>query len=345
MRASRAPGPEIWRAVVEVFRQGVVLFDDNGVVVFANEAANDLLGYSSRDILDLDTDDFAALCYPDRMDGARFVAALGKISHADCPPLETETYQIVTAGKRLQVRLAEFRQVEYPVFALIMEEALGWRADLIAETVLGEELHSPLVFAASYSEMMIDRMSQPDADPFEVQDFARIIRDGVLQAMASWQTLRRLYVTSPSSSGAAWELTAVSLQDATQTAIKELGDWAVRSLPTFELYAAGDLPRVRASAPHLHTAIVALLDALCHGLTPQDRLSIVVRARHQHVEAAFWCDTTRHPQRNDFFDALPAAITEQVINQLGGRIWLGKSRSGASAFCFRLPVWEQPDLK
>mgnify|MGYP000211067963 CR=1 FL=1 len=81
MRPRRTLGTELWRELVENLDTGLVVFNDHGVVIYANDEAGRLLGYAPRDVLDLDRTDFAALVSPTRLDGAAFVDRLARAGY------------------------------------------------------------------------------------------------------------------------------------------------------------------------------------------------------------------------------------------------------------------------
>lgn len=335
MRSSRSLGTELWRAIVEHLNVGVIVFNEIGVVIYANDEAARLLGYSPRDVLELDKDDFVALCYAERLDGKRFTDDLMKGLTGD---EKTQTYDLATAERRLTLQLSELDLEFGKVVLLVLSEAENWRANMIAETALSEEMHSPLVFSASYSEALIERIDKGASTPFELRNLAQISHDSVIQAMAIWQTLRRFQITDQDKRNE-WDLKPIRLKEAFENAVSELKIWSVQEMPAIQVDVVGEqVAPVKASGPHLHSALCSLLDTVADGLAHQDKIVVAIRQKHKYVEAAIWSDAAKRPLHYNLFDSLPCAISEQVIIQHGGRIWLGKSKNGATAFCFRLPV-------
>src|SRR5215475_13173665 len=97
MRSTRTLGTELWREIVERLDEGVIVFNQRGVAIYANDEAARLLSYQRRDVLELERDDLVALCDQDRMDGARFAGMFisGRVPDGAGP------FEIVTTSRHL----------------------------------------------------------------------------------------------------------------------------------------------------------------------------------------------------------------------------------------------------
>jgi PAS domain S-box-containing protein len=335
MRPRRTLGTELWRELVDNLDTGLVVFNDHGVVIYANREAGRLLGYPPRDVLDLDREDFAALISPARLDGANFVSLLlpGRFAEE-----EGRVFQVVTSDRRLEVSAQTFDLEGGAVLVLSLRGAAHWRAELIAETV-AVELETPLNFAASYSEVLLSRLESGNAHPWELRDFARIIHEGVERSLSVWESLTRLYQADPAGKST-WDFQPLDLMDLVQ---KEAEEVVVNSPQTpylIQLHVDEALPPVRASAAHLGAALAVLLGWATREVYPE---ALIVRphATPRFLQLDLACEKPVSFGEYDL-DDLPLAIVEGVIRQHGGRIWAGEPGSPPLILSLSLPLSDTP---
>src|SRR5687767_14569431 len=126
-RSSRSLGTELWREMIERLDEGVIVFSDRGVVIYANDEAATLLGYTPRDVLELEKDDFISLCQLDRMDGASFANAFMGNQLPDSPD---RVFEVATVHKRLSIRPFGLTLENGTVTVLLLREVSNWRSDL-----------------------------------------------------------------------------------------------------------------------------------------------------------------------------------------------------------------------
>ena len=214
-----------------------------------------------------------------------------------------------------------------------------WQTDLISQTVLSEQMNSPLVFAASYAETLLDRIEKGDVHTFELNDLARITRDSVIRAMGLWRKLDHLYYSSVGQTPD-WQLEAVNLHEAFQRAEIEVTEWAVQGRPKYVFSLPDELPAISAEPTQLHNALCALLDTVSINLTPNDRVLVTASQRQNSIQISLAPEGNQNTLRSDLFDIVPGAIAEQVVSRLNGRIWLEMdNKKVANAFVFVLPIW------
>ncbi|MGF1507055.1 MAG: PAS domain-containing protein [Anaerolineae bacterium] len=324
----------LWQTVVDRLDEGVVVIGDRrGMVSYANDEAGRLFGYPRDTMLGLDRDDFASLCHPDRLDGPRFCQMMSTGA------IEDDTYEVMTADRRLRITLMRLEAGEASYIVMMLREVSHWRADLIAQTVIGDDMHSPMMFAASYAETLLERIERGVTQSFELHDLSRIVHESIQRALSIWKRIRRLYNTDPLYSEH-WHMEPILLMDAFATALIEAEEMTAHEGPEFIFDMPDDLAPVKAAAPHLHAALCALLEAAMSHLNADDELHITARAkgRNAHVTMALHGDTL--PLDGAIFDMMPCAIAEQTIVRHGGRIWVVSRTGSMNAFSFTLPLWE-----
>ena len=335
MRGTHLPD-ELWWSLVDNLDAGILVFDASGVVIYANDAAGDLLDYPAMDALGLDLADFLALCQPDRLEIEHLRAdLLGNASPT------RHAYAVTTATRRLSVRIQPLSLADEPLLTLILRPLAHWRMDLIAEMALND-LHSPLAFAAGYVETLLQRLSDPSVHAYELRNFARISLNSLKQAGDTWEMLRRLELTGGEESLASFE--AVDLRLAIQDALTELTDRSVPGLPDLPLDLPEALSPVSGSPRLLHIGLCALLEGMAVRLPQDDRLILTVQNRGSYVQVEVIAGSHGSALQAYLFDELPFAIAEQAIIQHGGRIWIDSSNDGMiPVCCFSLPVWTPDD--
>jgi PAS domain S-box-containing protein len=335
MRPRRTPGTGLWRDLVENLDSGLVVFNDHGVVIYANDEAGRLLGYPPRDVLDLDREDFAALVSPNRLDGAPFISLLeeGRFEGE-----EGCVFQVMTSDRRLEITPQRLDLEGERVLVLSLHRAAHWRAELIAETVIAD-LESPLHFAANYSEALLSRLESGDTHLWELRDFARIIREGMARSLAVWESLTRLYRADPAEQSD-WDFQALDLMDLLQKAAEEVVLNSPQTPYLIQLHVDEALPLVRASAAHLGAALSILLGWATREVYPE---ALIVRphATPRYVQVDLACE--KHASFGDYtLDDLPLAVVEQMILQHGGRIRAGENGDPPLILSLSLPLSETP---
>lgn len=335
MRSSRTMGTDLWREIVTRLDEGVIVLSRHGVVIYANDEAGRLLDYPPRDVLGLEKDDLAALCDPDRLDGTRFAAAL----HKDAPPLEelSRPYEIVTPKRRLRARLFPIVLEHGEVTILLLQELAGGHNDLIARTVSGE-MRGPLDAIGHYSGMLLDRLKDGTAHPYEINDLARIIRDSLGRALSLWEMLANLQSAQPEQSPTASATSRVDLAASLKAAASLFEQMSGQPMPGIRADIPADLPAVRAAAPMLDSALNILLAAMAARLSPANQIVVSARNREKYVQIDLTVDAPQHPIHSHLMDTLPFATVEQMMARQGGRAWIKVSQQ-TSRVSLALPIW------
>lgn len=341
-RASRSLTGELWRELIEKLDQGVIIFNDRGVVIYGNDEAARLLGYTARDLLELEKEDFLALCQIDRLEGAQFSIML---LEGELPTSPERSYAVATVHKRLMLRPFTLNLENDSITVLLMREIVHWREDLISEAVISPAMQTPLDSAASYCQMLISRLDSNEAHPFELADLARIINSSVSRAMHLWGDLAQLYHTDPVREGT-WEPRAIALRDALQNAWKEVRSQGNQNLPKVTFDLPDDLPSIAGASSQLHIGLCALLQGTAARLTRSDQMTLNARQRRHYIQVDLQTSSpTANVLHGYLFDAMPLAIAEQVILRHGGRVWLNPHPSRPSTLSFSLPTWESADKR
>jgi signal transduction histidine kinase len=325
---------ETWRVLVESLDEGVIVFDQRGVVIYANQEAGRLLGYAHRDVLELTRDDLLSLFQKDRLEEPHLARAiLGQTASLD----KRRAYEVTTLSRRLLVT-PFVADAEAGLTAVLVRELRSWRAELIADA-LADEMRSPLAFAASYCETLLRRMGEEWPGAFELHDLARIIRDSIGRAIGQLESLTRLRDTDPRFS--AQEFRPISFKAAAQRARRELEMHSVQGIHALRFDLPDDLPPVRTSEAHLHAALCALIEGATQRLGHDDRMLMRATNRDTYVQIDLVPSAPGAALRGYLFDALPFAIAEQVIVQQGGSLWITTRPGRPAIFSFSLPVWAE----
>ena len=325
----------LWQAVIEALNSGVVVMDARGAVVYANREAARLLDRGLDDVLALDMNDLMALWQPERLDVERLAALLHTDTLGGSPE---EAFQVATFDRRLWVAPFRLAAHDGAVTVMLLQENGCWRSDLITRAAM-EELGSPILFAAEYSETLLRRIDEGNAYTSELSHLARVILNSLIRSRALWDRLRRLHDTDARAASPP-QMGPVSLSRASRDAVKEIEGQALRGVPTIQLFLPGDLPSVRASALHLHAALCSLLAEAISRAGEDESMTITASDREGYVRVDLTLGAGGGTVRNDLFDSLPLAIVEQVIVQHGGRIWVASEPGQPTVFSFSLPTWE-----
>lgn len=337
MRQSpNVPDTQLFQVIVEKLDEGVIIFDKQGIVTYANDEAARLLDYPPHDLLDLDKEDFISLCHKDRLDGNRFARAFRSST-----PDSGQPYEVITSSRRLALRMLTLEADSECVMILLLREIAHWRSDLIAQTVMAE-MRKPLSFAANSCQTLNARLEGDIAHPFELQDLARIIHESVDRTLALWETLARLYGTDPQNTPEL-QVAPVTLSGAVQAALHELEQLVAHKLLEVVISLPEDLPPVRASPSHLHAALCALVEGAAGRLGPRDRLLISARDMQRYMQIDLTLEAMGSTMHDYLFDELPFAIAEQVIVQHGGRVWIEMQRGQPVTISCSLPIWSAED--
>lgn len=340
MRTTRAFGTDLWRTLIEKLDEGVIVFNQRGVVIYANDEAARLLGYKPRDVLELDKSDVLSLCDTTRLDGDHFAAAF---QSEDLGENSGHTYGVVTSSKRLSVTPLQLDLVHGQVTVLLLREAVGWRSDLIAQALM-TEMSSTLAFTNESATMLSERVKSGDAHPFEVGDLARIIHESQEHTLGLWNMLSYLHRADPRQA-AILETRKTHLGDLCQAAQHELAQHTGHRLSSMKLELPHDLPAVCASPTHLQAALYILMEQALACLPEGHGLIIKAHDRQRYVQLDLTADGPGSRLRSHLLDELPLAAAEQIIQQHGGRVWIGSQAGKPVALSLALPIWQEDQAK
>jgi signal transduction histidine kinase len=336
MRPTRAFGTDLWRTLIEKLDEGVIVFNQRGVVIYANDEAARLLDYKPRDVLELDKSDVLALCDSTRLDGEHFATAFLPEELGDN---SGHTYQVMTSSRRLSATPLQLDLVHGQVTVLLLREAVCWRSDMIAQTLM-TEMRSPLGFTTDSAAMLSERLKSGDAHPYELNDLARIIRESQEHTMMLWNVLAYLYRSDPRQA-AILETGKIHLGDTCKSVQHEIAQRSGHRLSAVKLELPSDLPAVRASDAHLQTALYILLEQSLAYLAEGDALTIKGSDRKRYVQLDLAAQAPGSRLRSHLLDELPLAAAEQIIRQHGGRVWVSGKAGRPVVLSLALPVWQE----
>ncbi|MBN1310796.1 MAG: PAS domain-containing protein [Anaerolineae bacterium] len=336
MRPSHTSGTDLWRILIEKLDEGVIVFNQRGVVIYANDEAARLLDYKPRDVLELDKEDVLSLINTARLDGDRFAAAF---LDGSLGGYSGHSFEVVTVGKRLVFTPLALDLEHGRVIVLLLREAACWRSDLIAQA-LETEMNSSLVFTAEGAITLSERVKSGDAHPYELSDLARIIREGHEHTMKLWTMLFYLYQADPRQE-TNLELEPVDLEKICRKALDTLVEHTGHRLSDVRVGFPHDLPSVRASEAHLEMALYILLEQSLLFLPDDDTLIVKGSDKKRYVQLDLVTSDTGSKLRCHLLDDLPLAAAEQIIQQYGGRVWF-RGRAGKSVILsMALPIWRE----
>lgn len=324
-RQSRTLGTtDLWRMIVEELDEGIIVFNDMGVSIYTNNEAARLLGYATRDVLDLDVDDLVALVYRRRLDGSNLARALLKDEIGEPPGKE---YLIAMSDRRLHARPFKLALENGTVTILLLRDAGAWVDTLISDTVI-DELYGPLSAASTYAQTLISRINEGNALPFELHDLARIISESVARAHDLWITASNLAELSPDRAPTLSE-DIVDFEELMREVEAELFHSSSGDTPPIDKLLPDDLMPIKGNRAGLKSALLALLKG-CAARLPQGtylevaaenyNTFIKVTVQPRSAEAALVNVAEWFAPRD--LDRLPFAIAEQVVVRNGGRVWI-----------------------
>lgn len=340
MRPTRAFGTDLWRTLIEKLDEGVIVFNQRGVVIYANDEAARLLEYKPRDVLELDKGDVLSLCDSTRLDGDHFTAAF---KPEDLGENSGHTYEVVTSVRRLLVTPLQLDLVHGQVTVLLLREALCWRSDMIAQALM-TEMRSPLAFTADSAAMLNERLKSGDAHPYELSDLARIIRDSQEHTMTLWNMLAYLHRSDPRQA-AILETRKVNLEDLCKAVQHDLAQHSGHRLSDLMLELPPDLPSVSASPVHIQTALYILMEQSLAYLPEGDSLTIKGSDRKRYVQLDLAANGPGSRLRSHLLDELPLAAAEQIVQQHGGRVWIRGKAGKQVVLSLALPIWQEDQSK
>jgi len=221
------------------------------------------------------------------------------------------------------------------VTLLLLRDQAAWRSDLIARTV-ASDLHGPLAVIAHYSDMLIQRLQDGSAHPYEINDLARIIHESLGRAMRVWEMLSQLHSVDPRESTAALVFESVDVSLLLRSAVAQVEQEAVHTTQLTRLDIDGDLAAVRGSPQILHSALSILIAQAIHALPSLGSLTISARNYERYVRIDLKAEPEGAALRTHLFDVFPLSNVEQTILRHGGRVWTDKRSKRVS---FSLPIW------
>lgn len=336
MRTTRTLGTDLWRTVIEKLDEGVIVFNQRGVVIYSNNEAARLLDYKPRDVLELDKEDVLSLCDTTRLDGDHFAAAFRRDNLGEN---SGHTYEVVTSSRRLCVTPLQLDLVHGQVTVLLLREAVGWRSDMIAQALM-TEMRSPLAFTTDSAAMLNERVKSGDAHPYELSDLARIIRESQEHTLGLWNTLSYLHHTDPRHA-AVLETKGVQLSDLCKAVQDELAQHAGYRLSAIKWQVPHDLPAVRASTAHVQSALYIFTEQALACLPEDETLTVKASDQQRYVQLDFAADAPGSRMRSHLLDELPLAAAEQIIQQHGGRVWVRGKAGKPIVLSVALPIWQQ----
>ena len=340
MRPSRTFGTDLWRTLIEKLDEGVIVFNQRGVVIYANSEAARLLDYKPRDVLELDKEDVLSLCDAARLDGERFAAAF---LDENLREGSGHSFEVVTASKRLILTPLALELEHGQVIVLLLREAECWRSDLIAQALM-TEMRSPLIFTADGANMLSERVKSGNAHPYELTDLARIIRESHEHTLDIWTRLSYLYHADPRQAGVL-EMSSVDLEKMCREVLDVLVERTGHRASDVRVGFQHDLPAVRASEDHLRMALAILLEQSLICLPEDDTLIVKGSNKKRYIQLDLVTSDTGSKLRCYLLDDLPLAAAEQIIKQHSGRVWM-RGRAGKSVILsLALPIWDEDHEK
>jgi nitrogen-specific signal transduction histidine kinase len=336
MRPSRTVGTNLWRTLIEKLNEGVIVFNQRGVVIYANDEAAHLLGYKPRDVLELDKEDVLSLCDAARLDGERFAAVFLDDNLEDS---SGRTFEVVTTSKRLLFTPLALELEHGRVIVLLLRQAVCWRSDLIAQALMSE-MNSSLSFTADGASTLSERVKSGDAHPYELGDLARIICESHEHTLELWARLSYLYRTDPRQEFKL-EMGALDLETICKRVLDMLIERSGHDLSDVRVGFPQDLPAVCASEAHLEMALYILLEQAFLCLPDEDTLIVKGSNKKRYIQLDLVTSDTGSKVHRYLLDDLPLAAAEQIVQQHGGRVWV-RGRPGKSVILsLALPIWQE----
>lgn len=330
------PVPDsLWRLLAEGIESGLIVFDHESDVVFANRAAGDLLEYDAGELLVLDLEDVIALFQAKRLEVERLTTVLRQDLLG---PRATNAYRVATQVHRLVVTPFGVDLMEGRYRVILIERDANWREELIATSVI-QDMRSPITYALTYSEALLRRlMNKGQTD--ELIEFTRLIRSGAETVLDEWQDFFVLYNTEARRRERLADSPRVALQEVLFEALSVIRQNNGSSLPSIGVMLPPDLPNIRAEPQYLHVALVMLLLEITERMSSGDSatISALRRADGVVVEIAMNSSKFQGVIRPDVFDVMPMAIIEQLIIMQGGRLWVETREDGTTLCSFLLPM-------
>jgi PAS domain-containing protein len=336
MRPSRSFGTDLWRTLIEKLDEGVIVFNQRGVVIYANNEAAHLLGYKPRDVLDLDKGDFIALCDTSRLDGKRFATAFAENTLGED---DEQSFQVVATGRRLVLTPLALELEHGQVLVLLLREPLSWRSDMIAQALMAD-MQSPLAFIADSATTLSERVKSGNVHPYEISALTRIILESQEHALDLWNRLFYLYRTDPRQA-IELDMKPIRLDEVCRTVSEAVTQHVGHQLSDLRMGFEHDLPPVRASAAHLEAALYILLEQSLDYLSEGDLLIVKGSNRKRYVQLDLAASETGSKLRRRLLDYLPLAIAEQIIQQQGGRVWIDGRAGKPAILSLALPIWDE----
>lgn len=329
-RTTRTLGTELWRAIVEQLDQGILVFNDMGVSIFGNEEAARLIGYSTRDLLDLDISDLVSLCQPRRLDSVGFARALRR---GDLEGDGMQSFEIATADRHLTVRPFKLVLENGHVIVIALRESLRWQEALIAQSALSD-FQGPLSVSLSYADTLLQRIGEGDALPFELNDLARIIRESLERLQQTWEGLSDLNEASAEFGSPRFE--AVDLDEVLIEAELTMIRRSVIDLPPIEKRLPFELRSLRVERAGFQRAMLAILSGCAARLHSGSYLLVTASNEGSgHVDIAVTIQRGGNLQ-NYHLDAMPLALAETILLRYGGRMRIDANPMGLHVL---IPAW------
>jgi nitrogen-specific signal transduction histidine kinase len=340
MSSSNAPFQSIWRLVINHLDQGILIFNQWGTVIYANPEAERLLGYDTHDLLELEKEDFIALCNTERLDGARFASVF--LSDT-LEGYNGQVFDLATVTRRLRATPMLLDMDDSEVLVLILKDAASWRADLITQTAM-HEIDSPMRFASHYSRMLVERLKDPGSTPYELNDLARIISESLDRALREFLILESLYATEPRLVRQPVE-TAVDISHVIWEALRDIANGAFNHNPAWKLEFFNGLPPVRASEAHLTWAFMILFQELNKLIPPGTPCPITAQNHDKYIQIEIRPEGQLKPIPYYLFDSLPLVAVEQTFLMHQGRIRVEGGNKRPLVIIMTLPVWQKNAAK
>jgi signal transduction histidine kinase len=349
-------------SVLESLREGVLVVDDDGVIVLANGAARramrasalDPSGQRLWDALVPELSEHARNAWSALHEAPRSKAELPQIRYAGVP-CRDDVFDL-TAAEATSARTGQRFGIAFLLVDATRNHELQRLKDRFLSSV-SHELRTPLTNICAYAELL--RTMQP-GDGAEWAEFLRVVHEeglqlsGLVDGMFDYLQLE--------SGEARFASEPVDGEQAVRTVAANCHDALARRRHDFAVAIAPDAPRLVGDRRRLEQVVRNLLDNAIKFTPEGGSVRVHVSARDEGWELRVEDSGPGVPpaDRGTVFDrfsqlhdhmtdkmrgaGLGLATSRAIVTCLGGLIWCEDSPLGGAAFVVLLPGVGQPRL-